>query len=94
MLEAMDAYGNVKKLIFFGGGANSPLWCQLIADITGMDISVTENPEAAGAGAAMLAAQAAGAKLEPLSIGRVYKSAGGYEEKYQQYRALEFRLWK
>ena len=94
MLEAMDAYGNVKQLIFFGGGANSPLWCQLIADITGMDISVTENPEAAGAGAAMLAAQAAGTRLAPLSIGRVYKSAGGYEEKYQHYRAMEYRLWK
>ena len=41
-----------------------------------------------------LAAQAAGVQLEPLTIGQVYKSAGGYEEKYQHYRALEYRLWK
>lgn len=57
-----------------------------------MDISVADNPEAAGAGAATLAAPAAGIQLEPLSIGRVCRSTDGYEEKYQNYRALEYRL--
>lgn len=57
-----------------------------------MDISVADNPEAAGAGAATLAAPAAGILLEPLSIGRVCRSTDGYEEKYQNYRALEYRL--
>lgn len=94
MLEAMGAYGCVDQLVFFGGGANSPLWCQLIADITGLDIWVTDNPEAAGAGAAMLAAQAQGEAVSPLPCSRVYRSNGGYDEKYRRYRTIEAKLWK
>lgn len=93
VLEAMDAYGNVERLVFFGGAANSALWCQLIADITNMDISVTSNPEAAGAGAAMLAAQANGVELEHLEYARVYSSRGGYDEQYKRYREIAHKLW-
>lgn len=94
LLEAMDAYGSVEKLIFFGGGANSDLWCQIISDITGMEIAVTANPEAAGAGAAMLAARAAGKELPALEYARSYKPQRDYEEKYRAFRAVERRLWK
>lgn len=94
LLEAMDAYGSVEKLVFFGGGANSKLWCQIIADITGMEIAVTANPEAAGAGAAMLAARAVGQELPPLEYANTYVPKRDYEEKYKAFRAVEYRLWK
>ena len=96
LLEAMEAYGNVTTLSLFGGGANSPLWCQIISDATGMRIQVPETTEAAGAGAAMLAAMAAGEKLEPLKIRYTYEPsslAGAYEDKYAVYRRIEKRLW-
>lgn len=95
ILEAMKAYGNVHTLILFGGGAKSDLWSQIISDATGMEICTTENPEAAGAGAAMLAAKAAGKELEPLKIAKKYlpKSKDIYNEKYSKYLTVEKKLW-
>lgn len=96
LLTAMDAYGNVEKLVLFGGGAKSPLWCQLIADITGMEILVPSTEEAASAGAAILAAKAAGKDLPCLTYEKSYtptERKGAYEEKYQLYRSLEYKLW-
>lgn len=95
ILEAMQAYGNVHTLILFGGGAKSDLWAQIIADATGMEICITDNPEAAGAGAAMLAARAVGKELESLKIARTYlpKKKDIYNEKYSRYLAVEKNLW-
>lgn len=96
LLEAMEAYGNVHTLSLFGGGANSDLWCQIISDATGMRIQVPETPEAAGAGAARLAAMAAGDPLPSLKFRRVYEPSAliqHYEEKYRKFRAIEKRLW-
>ncbi len=95
ILEAMQAYENVHTLVLFGGGAKSDLWAQIIADATGMEICITNNPEAAGAGAAMLAARAVGKELEPLEITGVYlpKKKDIYHEKYVRYLAIEKILW-
>ena len=38
-----------------GGGAASPLWCQIKADMTGKNIAVLENGETACLGSAILA---------------------------------------
>ena len=43
-------------IIATGGGAKSPIWCQLQADITGIPVSITTEKEAACLGAAMIAA--------------------------------------
>ena len=96
LLEAMDAYGTVDRLVLFGGGAKSPLWCQLIADAVGMEIALTVSPEAAGAGAAILAAAADGEKLLPLKIGKTYTPGEGAPrllEKYKKFVITEKRLW-
>ena len=96
ILEAMDAYGNVHTLILFGGGAKSDLWCQIIADVTGMKINVTKTPEAAGAGAAMLASRATGENIDSLEIGKTYMPSSlkdAYDEKYRKYKAIEEKLW-
>lgn len=43
-----------------GGGARSPLWCQIIADVTGKPVFRATNPEATALGAGILAAAAVG----------------------------------
>ena len=43
-------------IIATGGGAKSPVWCQLQADITGLPVIVPREKEAACLGAAIVAA--------------------------------------
>lgn len=96
LLEAMQAYGTVNSLSLFGGGANSDLWCQIIADATGMLIMIPETTEAAAAGAARLAAMAAGDPLPALEYCKTYTPSAMtayYEAKYRNFRAVEKRLW-
>lgn len=50
----------VKGLIAMGGGANSALWCQIIADQTGCFVQVCEQQEVTALGAAIHAAAAVG----------------------------------
>ena len=44
------------SIIATGGGAKSPIWCQLQADITGLPVSIPKEKEAACLGAALIAA--------------------------------------
>ena len=43
-------------IIATGGGAKSPIWCQMQADITGVPVSIPAEKEAACLGAALIAA--------------------------------------
>ena len=96
LLEAMEAYGNVTRLVLFGGGSKSPLWCQIIANVTGLEILIPSTVEAAGAGAAILAARACGVELKPLSYSKVCvpENKEAYEKKYEKYRSIEAKLWQ
>ena len=47
-------------IIATGGGAKSPIWCQMQADITGLRVSIPKEKEAACLGAAMIAGVGAG----------------------------------
>ncbi len=97
LLESMEAYGSIHTLVLFGGGAKSDFWCQVISDATGLRVMVPSTTEAAGAGAAMLAAKAGGQKLSPLQCDKCYEPsarAEAYEKKYQKFRTIEKRLWK
>lgn len=47
-------------IIATGGGAKSPVWCQMQADITGIPVSIPAEKEAACLGAAMIAAVSSG----------------------------------
>lgn len=49
-----------RSIISTGGGAKSPLWCQMKADITGYTVKVPETAEAACLGAAMIGAVSEG----------------------------------
>jgi len=51
---------SVKRYVAMGSGALSPLWCQIIADITGKPVFRSTTTDAAALGAGILAAAAAG----------------------------------
>lgn len=57
-LEA--AYGPVNGIYASGGFVRSPFWVQLIADVTGKKIKITETADASAMGAAFLAMHATG----------------------------------
>ncbi len=89
----------IGELRAIGGGARSPLWLQMKADITGINVAVPEVTEAASWGAAILAGTAAGcfssaaqAAEDCLSIQRRYHPdpnlAIRYEQLYQLYRLV------
>ena len=92
MLELMGIDDGIKSLILFGGGAKGSLWCRIIADVLNREILIPSTEEAAGAGAAMLAAKASGIKLDALRVVKTYKSENDYEEKYKKYLSLRSEL--
>ncbi|WP_213880034.1 xylulokinase [Pseudomonas sp. dw_358] len=84
-----------------GGGANSPVWRQIVADIMNVPVVCTEQTEAAALGAAIQAAWCAGKGGETLAqlcnkcvrlnsetqTSPVAANASAYEALYQRYRA-------
>ena len=50
----------LRSIIATGGGAKSPIWCQMYADITSLPVMIPAEKEAACLGAAMIAAVADG----------------------------------
>lgn len=81
-----------EKLLAMGGGSRSPLFCQIVADVTGRDVTVCREAETTCLGAGMLAAAAVGgndirASVEAMSAeGATYepdeKRAALYERIY------------
>lgn len=60
-LEMLMAFGiNPKRVHFFGGGAKNPIWNQIIADITGVELVLLEQSECGSLGAAMMGAVSMG----------------------------------
>ena len=86
----------VSGIVATGGGAKSPVWCQLQADITGLTVDVPAVTEAACLGVVMLAAWKAGryASLEQAAEGvkmvRTYSPnvKPEVEQKYQKFCKL------
>ncbi|TCP48463.1 xylulokinase [Tamaricihabitans halophyticus] len=60
LLDAVEAAAGARaeRLVISGGGSRDPLWCQIIADITGRPARRTRNTDTAVLGAAVLAASA------------------------------------
>ncbi len=93
ILEAMNSYETIREMVVFGGAAKSDLWCRIIADITGIPVCVPTTAEAAGAGAALLAARGAGIELAPLQIAKTYRPEADRTEWFARYRAIEKKLF-
>ena len=86
----------ISGIVATGGGAKSPVWCQMQADITGLTVDVPAVTEAACLGVVMLAAWKAGryASLEQaakdVKMVRTYTpdSRSDVERKYQKFCKL------
>ena len=84
-------------IIATGGGAKSPIWCQLQADITGLPVRIPREKEAACLGAAMIAAvadgafpsyEAAAASCTAFTCTYEPHPTEELESKYQKFQAL------
>ena len=88
----------LRELRASGGGTNSALWKQIIADVLGVPISLTRTAEGVATGAGILAAVAAGwyptvqaaceAMVEITDTTSPGPDAGAYDKAYAVYRSL------
>jgi xylulokinase len=97
-LDAMGLAGDEIRVV--GGGARSPLWLQMKADVTGRAVRVMATDESTALGAAMLAGIGAGtfadlddaverlAVVEPTGYEPDASALPAYDEAYGRYRAL------
>lgn len=60
IFDMLDQGLKVTEIIAVGGGANSPLWRQMLVDSTGIPLTLSKSLEASSLGAAMIAAVGAG----------------------------------
>ncbi|MBV9366005.1 MAG: hypothetical protein JO286_02430 [Solirubrobacterales bacterium] len=96
--EAMGLGGEELRVV--GGGARSPLWLQIKADVTGHPVRAVRGDHATSAGAAMLAGVAAGffadldeaatqvVRLADEAVSPRETTAEVYEDGYRAYRRL------
>lgn len=91
---------NIKEIRVTGGGASSPLWVQMKADVTGKTLKTVSESETACLGAAMFAAvgigafasvaEAANKLVQPA---REFAPSGtDYEEAYGRFRMLDQKM--
>ena len=89
----------IERTRICGGGAKSPLWKKIIANVMNLKVDVLENEEGPAMGGAMLAAVGCGAYPDVETIGKKLAKvvdtvepdaelAAKYEEKYQKFRTL------
>ncbi len=98
--ELMKSAGlaGISQVRVTGGGAKSPLWRQILADVLGAEMVTVNSEEGAAYGAALLAATGAGAfpsveeacdKTIKITGSTVPSGTGTlYDAYYQEYRAL------
>ena len=104
MLKGSLDYGKIdcSEIRTMGGGAGSPLWCQIKADMTGKRFVTLENEETACLGSAILAGYATGVfdSIEAacdmaVKLNKVYKPTGAdYSECYKRYNDIDNKLWR
>ncbi len=97
--ESMERMGLAPdKVISLGGGAKSPLWCQIKASICGRPFQAPDVPESTSLGAAMLGALAVGALQSLEEAPRPRQTKGlyppvemdreTYEQGYREYLGM------
>ena len=87
---------DVTEIRAMGGGANSPLWCQMKADMTGKRLVTLKNKETACLGSAILAGvgigvfESAEQAAKQIELDRVFESQGtDYNECYERYLSYD-----
>ena len=82
-----------------GGAANSPLWCQIFADVLNIPVSRLLSNETETLGDIIIAAQAAGIKEIPVDFGKTMAKTGEmfypipehveiYNQQFEKYKEL------
>ena len=100
-LEIARAAGiRLRRSGLSGGGAKSPLWCRILADILQLELQIPKTEQGPGLGAAILAAVACGVFPDVRTAAhsladdalQTYTpeptSAGRYDERYKVFRSL------
>lgn len=99
-LEVARSLGiKIERTKICGGGAKSPLWKKIIANVMNLKVDVPENEEGPAMGGAMLAAVGCGAYPDVETVCEKMVNVvdtvepepelvAKYEEKYQQFRKL------
>jgi xylulokinase len=73
----MDAVGGpFREYLVLGGGSRSDLWCEILADVTGVRITRSATTEATCLGAGILAAAAVGWYPDPVSAAQSMTATG------------------
>ena len=90
---------DIKTTKMCGGGAKSPLWCKIMANVLDVNVELLDSFEGPAMGAAMLAMVACGeykdvesAAEDLIRVAKVITPdddiSGRYEEKYQHFKKL------
>ena len=99
-LEVAKSLGlEIARTKICGGGAKSPLWKKIIANVLNLKVDVIESEEGPGYGAAMLAAVACGEYENVEKIAEQFvkivdtiepdeELAAKYEARYQQFKQI------
>ncbi|MEA2010848.1 MAG: FGGY-family carbohydrate kinase, partial [Actinomycetota bacterium] len=97
-LEIIREQSDITEIRVAGGGAESPVWLQIVADVFGAEVRTVDVPESAAFGAALLAAVGAGAYATvgdavaaTIRTGDQYQpgpDANRYQDAYGIYRKL------
>jgi len=97
-LEVLTELGlSASRLRMIGGATKSPVWPQIVADVTGLEVLIPQQTECAVLGAARLAQEAVGMEVDAgqaTRIERWYKPAPDAVSVYNKYYALYQRTHK
>ena len=97
MIEATKELGvDVENVIVLGGGAKSDLWCQIMADATGLPITIMKNQENECCLGAAILAGVAGGLWESIdqAVEAMVEKKKIYEPNPENYEAYQKRLEK
>lgn len=86
----MNADGTLR---LFGGGAKSPVWGQLLADVGNCHVEIPVVHEAAARGAALLAGSAAGL-FDDVRTAAQIKLAHEYQPRNADFTRRRFKIWQ
>jgi xylulokinase len=101
MLKSNLDYLNVPvdEIRIMGGGAKSPLWCQMKADLTGKRLITLKNKETACLGSAILAGVGTGVfksvedAVSKISVKDCFEPKGtDYSKAYENYKKADSLL--
>ena len=103
ILEELGAFSKKGEIIATGGPASSPLWMQILSDVSGLQVSVLENTLGAPFGDVLLAGVAAGIYPDQVTPARGHlqpsrsyfpdeRRAQIYDKMFQAYTQIAPRL--